>query len=61
MSQIEENKSNLPTEESLDENVGYLVYNETLIDHFMHPRNVLFFPLSPKWEKERVRGDKKNL
>jgi nitrogen fixation NifU-like protein len=40
MSQIEENKSNLATEESLDENVGYLVYNETLIDHFMHPRNV---------------------
>jgi nitrogen fixation NifU-like protein len=40
MSQVEENKSNLPPEESLDENVGYLVYNETLIDHFMHPRNV---------------------
>jgi nitrogen fixation NifU-like protein len=39
MSRVEENKSNLPTEESLDENVGYLVYNETLIDHFMHPRN----------------------
>jgi nitrogen fixation NifU-like protein len=33
MSQIEE------TEELGDE-VGYLVYNETLIDHFMHPRNV---------------------
>jgi nitrogen fixation NifU-like protein len=33
MRQIEE------TEESSDE-VGYLVYNETLIDHFMHPRNV---------------------
>jgi nitrogen fixation NifU-like protein len=33
MSQIEE------TEESGDE-TGYLVYNETLIDHFMHPRNV---------------------
>ena len=40
MSQAEGNKSNLATEESLDENVGYLVYNETLIDHFMHPRNV---------------------
>jgi nitrogen fixation NifU-like protein len=40
MSRAEENRSNLPTEESLDENVGYLVYNETLIDHFMHPRNV---------------------
>jgi nitrogen fixation NifU-like protein len=39
MSRVEENKSNLPPEESLDENVGYLVYNETLIDHFMHPRN----------------------
>jgi nitrogen fixation NifU-like protein len=33
MSQIEE------TEELGDE-VGYLVYNETMIDHFMHPRNV---------------------
>ena len=33
MSQIEE------TEELGDE-AGYLVYNETLIDHFMHPRNV---------------------
>ena len=40
MIQVEENKSNLAQEESLDENVGYLVYNETLIDHFMHPRNV---------------------
>jgi nitrogen fixation NifU-like protein len=40
MSQLEEDKSNLPPEESLDENAGYLVYNETLIDHFMHPRNV---------------------
>jgi nitrogen fixation NifU-like protein len=40
MSQVEENKSNLPAEETLDENTGYLVYNETLIDHFMHPRNV---------------------
>jgi len=24
----------------LNDEVGYLVYNETLIDHFMHPRNV---------------------
>jgi nitrogen fixation NifU-like protein len=40
MSQVEQNKPNLPTEESLDENVGYLVYNEILIDHFMNPRNV---------------------
>ena len=40
MDQVEKNKSNLATEGSLDENVGYLVYNETLIDHFMHPRNV---------------------
>jgi len=32
MSEIED------TEASNDE-VGYLVYNETLIDHFMHPRN----------------------
>jgi nitrogen fixation protein NifU and related proteins len=40
MSQVEDNKSNSPTEESSDENVGYIVYNETVIDHFMHPRNV---------------------
>jgi nitrogen fixation NifU-like protein len=40
MSQVEGNKSNLTIEENLDENVGYLVYNETLIDHFIHPRNV---------------------
>ena len=33
MSQAEE------TEQFSDE-VGYLVYNETLIDHFTHPRNV---------------------
>jgi nitrogen fixation NifU-like protein len=40
MSQIEENKSSLSSNEELDESVGYLVYNETMIDHFMHPRNV---------------------
>ena len=40
MSQFEENKSNPSSNEELDENVGYLVYNETMIDHFMHPRNV---------------------
>ena len=33
MSQIEET-------EKLSDEVGYLVYNETLMDHFMHPRNV---------------------
>ena len=33
MSQIEET-------EGINDEVGYLVYNETLIDHFMHPRNV---------------------
>ena len=33
MSQIEET-------EALGDEVGYLVYNETLIDHFVHPRNV---------------------
>jgi nitrogen fixation NifU-like protein len=33
MSQIKE------TEELSDE-IGYLVYNEILMDHFMHPRNV---------------------
>ena len=32
MSQIEET-------EQLGDEAGYLVYNETLIDHFMHPRN----------------------
>jgi nitrogen fixation NifU-like protein len=32
MSQIEK-------PEELSDEVGYLVYNETLIDHFMHPRN----------------------
>jgi len=26
--------------QELSDEVGYLVYNETLIDHFMHPRNV---------------------
>jgi nitrogen fixation protein NifU and related proteins len=26
--------------EQLSEDVGYLVYNETLIEHFTHPRNV---------------------
>ncbi len=40
MSQMEDSKSDIATEEILDENVGYLVYNETLIDHFLHPRNV---------------------
>jgi nitrogen fixation NifU-like protein len=31
-----------PVEEGqeLNDEVGYLVYNETLIDHFTHPRNV---------------------
>jgi nitrogen fixation NifU-like protein len=33
-----ENVNNLGDNELSDE-VGYLVYNETLIDHFMHPRN----------------------
>ena len=33
MSQIEK-------AEELSDEVGYLVYNETLMDHFMHPRNV---------------------
>jgi len=33
MSQIEEGQE-------LSDEVGYLVYNETLIDHFTHPRNV---------------------
>ena len=33
MSQIEET-------EQLGDEAAYLIYNETLIDHFMHPRNV---------------------
>ena len=33
MSPVEEDKE-------LSDEVGYLVYNETLIDHFTHPRNV---------------------
>jgi nitrogen fixation NifU-like protein len=33
MNQLEEGQE-------LNDEVGYLVYNETLIDHFMHPRNV---------------------
>lgn len=33
MSQIEDR-------ELTNDEVGYLIYNETLIDHFMHPRNV---------------------
>jgi len=33
MNQLEEGQE-------LSEEVGYLVYNETLIEHFMHPRNV---------------------
>ena len=33
MSPIEEGQE-------LNDEVGYLVYNETLIDHFTHPRNV---------------------
>ena len=33
MSQFEEGQE-------LNDEVGYLVYNETLIDHFTHPRNV---------------------
>jgi nitrogen fixation NifU-like protein len=40
MSQSKEDKPSLSPNEELDENVGHLVYNETMIDHFMHPRNV---------------------
>jgi nitrogen fixation NifU-like protein len=40
MSQVEENNSSLSSNEEVDESVGYLVYNDTMIDHFMHPRNV---------------------
>jgi nitrogen fixation protein NifU and related proteins len=39
MSRVEENRSNPVSEASLDEDAGYLVYNETLIHHFKHPRN----------------------
>jgi len=34
MSQLEEDI------DKLNDEVGYLVYNETMIDHFTHPRNV---------------------
>ncbi len=40
MSQVKESEPYLSTEEGLDEEVGYLVYNDILIDHFLHPRNV---------------------
>lgn len=40
MSQVKESEPYPPTEEGLDEEVGYLVYNDILIDHFLHPRNV---------------------
>ena len=40
MSPAGENKSSESIDGELDENVGYLVYNETMIDHFMRPRNV---------------------
>jgi len=40
MSQVKESELYLSTEEGLDEEVGYLVYNDILIDHFLHPRNV---------------------
>jgi len=40
MSQVKESEPYLSTEEGLDEEVGYLIYNDILIDHFLHPRNV---------------------
>lgn len=40
MSQVEKDNSGIPMNEELDDNVGYLIYNEILIDHFLHPRNV---------------------
>jgi hypothetical protein len=40
MSQVEENKSSRSVDEELDDNVGYLIYNETVINHFTRPRNV---------------------
>ncbi len=40
MSQVEKDKSGFPMNEELDDSVGYLIYNETLIDHFLNPRNV---------------------
>ena len=38
MSQAE--NINNSSDHELNDEMGYLVYNETLIDHFMHPRNV---------------------
>lgn len=40
MSEVEKDNSAININEALDDSVGYLVYNETLIDHFLHPRNV---------------------
>jgi nitrogen fixation NifU-like protein len=40
MSPVEENDATFPKEGALSDEVGYLVYNETLVDHFTHPRNV---------------------
>ncbi len=40
MSQVEKDNSEVPMNEELDDSVGYLIYNEILIDHFLHPRNV---------------------
>lgn len=40
MSQGEKDNSGLLMNEELDDSVGYLIYNEILIDHFLNPRNI---------------------
>jgi len=37
---VGEDRMNDSGDRELSDETGYLVYNETLIDHFMHPRNV---------------------
>lgn len=37
---MEKNDFEISMDEELDDSVGYLVYNEILIDHFLHPRNI---------------------
>lgn len=39
-SQIEKDDFESLMEEELDDSVGYLIYNEILIDHFLNPRNI---------------------
>lgn len=40
MTQEEKDDFEISVDEELNDSVGYLIYNEILIDHFLHPRNV---------------------